>query len=106
MADVWVLQGLSGPGSELDLKAVVLGNRKILTQSEGIKEELENAFQAADRMMGEGNEGEISTEELFEFLSATHNNAYGMGTIVSSEEARELIENSGGLPLDDFLRAL
>ena len=106
MAYVWVLQGLSGPGSELDLKAVVLGNRKILTQSEGIKEALEESFKAADRIMGEGNEGEISTEELFEFLSATHNNAYGMGTIVSSEEARELIENSGGLPLDDFLRAL
>ena len=97
MADVWVLQGLSGPGSELDLKAVVLGNRKILTQSEGIKEELENAFEAADRMMGEGNEGEISTEELFEFLSATHNNAYGMGTTVSSEEARELVKKNGGI---------
>ena len=106
MADVWVLQGLSGPGSELELHAVVLGNRKILTQYEGLKEGLEESFQAADRIMGEGNEGEISTEELFEFLSATHNNAYGMGTIVSSEEARELIENSGGLPLDDFLRAL
>ena len=97
MADVWVLQGLSGPGSELDLKAVVLGNRKILTQSEGIKEELENAFQAADRMMGEGNEGEISTEELFEFLSATHNNVYGIGTTVSSEEARELVKKNGGI---------
>jgi len=106
MADVWVLQGLSGPGGDLELHAVVLGNRKILTQSEGIKEALEESFQAADRIMGEGNEGEISTEELFEFLSATHNNVYGIGTIVSSEEARELIENSGGLPLDDFLRAL
>lgn len=97
MADVWVLQGLSGPGSELDLKAVVLGNRKILTQSEGIKEELENAFEAAERIMGEGNEGEISTEELFEFLSATHNNVYGIGTTVSSEEARELVKKNGGI---------
>jgi Ca2+-binding EF-hand superfamily protein len=97
MADVWVLQGLSDPDGELDLKAVVLGNRKILTQSEGIKEELENAFQAADRMMGEGNEGEISTEELFEFLSATHNNVYGIGTTVSSEEARELVKKNGGI---------
>ena len=97
MADVWVLQGQSGPGSELDLKAVVLGNRKILTQSEGIKEALEESFKAADRIMGEGNEGEISTEELFEFLSATHNNIYGMGTIVSSEEARELVKKNGGI---------
>ena len=97
MADVWGLQGLSDPDGELDLKAVVLGNRKILTQSEGIKEELENAFQAADRMMGEGNEGEISTEELFEFLSATHNNVYGIGTTVSSEEARELVKKNGGI---------
>ena len=97
MADVWVLQGLSDPDGELDLKAVVLGNRKILTQSEGIKEELENAFEAAERIMGEGNEGEISTEELFEFLSATHNNAYGMGTTVSSEEARELVKKNGGI---------
>ena len=97
MADVWVLQGLSDPDGELDLKAVVLGNRKILTQSEGIKEELENAFQAADRMMGKGNEGEISTEELFEFLSATHNNVYGIGTTVSSEEARELVKKNGGI---------
>lgn len=97
MADVWVLQGLSDPDGELELKAVVLGNRKILTQSEGIKEELENAFEAADRMMGEGNEGEISTEELFEFLSATHNNVYGIGTTVSSEEARELVKKNGGI---------
>ena len=97
MADVWVLQGLSGPGSELDLKAVVLGNRKILTQSEGIKESLEESFQAADRIMGEGNEGEISIEELFEFLSATHNNVYGIGTTVSSEEARELVKKNGGI---------
>jgi len=97
MADVWILQGLSGPDSELDLKAVVLGNRKILTQSEGIKEALEESFQAADRIMGEGNEGEISIEELFEFLSATHNNAYGMGTIISSEEARELVKKNGGI---------
>ena len=97
MADVWVLQGQSGPGSELDLKAVVLGNRKILTQSEGLKEALEESFQAADRIMGEGNEGEISTEELFEFLSATHNNVYGIGTTVSSEEAKELVKNNGGI---------
>lgn len=97
MADVWVLQGISGPGGDLELHAVVLGNRKILTQSEGIKEELENAFEAAERIMGEGNEGEISTEELFEFLSATHNNVYGMGTTVSSEEARELVKKNGGI---------
>ena len=97
MADVWVLQGLNDPEGELDLKAVVLGNRKILTQSEGIKESLEESFQAADRIMGEGNEGEISIEELFEFLSATHNNIYGMGTIVSSEEARELVKKNGGI---------
>ena len=64
MADVWVLQGLSGPGGDLELHAVVLGNRKILTQSEGIKEALEDSFKAADRIMGEGNEGEISIEEL------------------------------------------
>jgi Ca2+-binding EF-hand superfamily protein len=97
MADVWVLQGISGPGGDLELHAVVLGNRKILTQSEGIKEELENAFEAAERIMGEGNEGEISTEELFEFLSATHNNVYGIGTTVSSEEARELVKKNGGI---------
>ena len=97
MADVWVLQGLSDPDGELDLKAVVLGNRKILTQSEGIKEELENAFEAADRMMGEGNEGEISTEELFEFLSATYNYIYGKGIVMSSEEARELVKKNGGI---------
>ena len=97
MADVWVLQGISGPGGDLELHAVVLGNRKILTQSEGIKEALEESFQAADRIMGEGNEGEISTEELFEFLSATHNNVYGIGTTVSSEEARELVKKNGGI---------
>ena len=97
MADVWVLQGLSDPEGELDLQAVVLGTRKILTQYEGLKEGLEESFQAADRMMGEGNEGEISTEELFEFLSATHNNVYGIGTVVSSEEARELVKKNGGI---------
>ena len=97
MADVWVLQGLSGPGSELDLQAVVLGSRKILTQSEGIRELLEGSFKAADRMMGEGNGDEISIEELFEFLSATHNNVYGIGTTVSSEEARELVKKNGGI---------
>ena len=97
MADVWVLQGLSDPEGELDLQAVVLGTRKILTQYEGLKEGLEESFQAADRMMGEGNEGEISTEELFEFLSATYNNIYGKGIVMSSEEARELDKKNGGI---------
>ena len=103
MADVWVLQGLSGPGSELDLKAVVLGNRKILTQHEGIKEQLEQDFEFADRLYQDGefdlppDEGKLPTSELFEFLSATHNNVYGIGTTVSSEEARELVKKNGGI---------
>ena len=48
-------------------------------------------------LIKKGNEGEISTEELFEFLSATHNNVYGIGTTVSSEEARELVKKNGGI---------
>ena len=82
MADVWVLQGLSDPDGELELKAVVLGNRKILTQHEGIKEQLEQDFEFADKLYQDGefdlppDEGKLPTSELFEFLSATHNNIY------------------------------
>ena len=97
MADVWVLQGLSDPEGELDLQAVVLGTRKILTQYEGIKEALEQDFKVATRIMGKENEGEISTEELFEFLNATYNNVYGKGIVMSSEEARELVKKNGGI---------
>ena len=94
MADVWVLQGLSGPGGKLELDAVVLGNRKILTQHEGIKELLEQDFEVADSL---SDEGKLPTAALFEFLNATHNSAYGKGRILSSEEARELVKKNGGI---------
>ena len=97
MADVWVLTSIKNFDAELELDAVVLGSRKILSKSEGIKEMLSSDFEAADNIWAEQNDGPMPPEELFGFLNAIHKNPHGIGQTMAAEDARELVKKSGGL---------
>ncbi len=97
MADVWVLTSIKNFDADLELDAVVLGNRKILSKNEGTKEMLESDFKAADNIWAEQNEGPMPSNELFSFLNVIHKNPQGIGQIMPVEDARELVKKSGGL---------
>jgi len=97
MADVWVLTSIKNFDAELELDAVVLGNRKILSKHEGVKEMLESDFKAADSIWAEENDGPMPSSELFGFLNVIHRNPHGIGQIMPVDDARELVKKQGGL---------
>jgi len=97
MADVWVLTSIKNFDAELELDAVVLGNRKILSRNEGTKEMLESDFKAADNIWAEQNDGPMPSSELFSFLNIVHRNYQGIGQTMPVDDARELIKKQGGI---------
>ena len=106
MADVWVMSDGTGEGEEAwksGVQAVVFPNHKIIAQSDMDKRLLQEQIEEAQRFwQQDGNEGEISTEALFDYLGGLHTSPYHGGFVTSIEEAREYVKLCGGLPLDDF----
>ena len=94
MADVWILVNHHEDGDwSKHLAAVVLPNRKILSNNEEIEEILEYHFELLDKFWKEENgDAQMSSDSLYDGLNRLHR----WGSIVSAEKAREAMEISGG----------
>ena len=103
MADVWIMTNArdtsEDPDSwETEVTVVVLRNHKVLANNEEDEELLNDQIKMIQENYWEedGNTGPIPSEELFPYLNQLHSSPSHKGSIVPIEEARRVMELSGG----------
>ena len=85
----------TGYGAIKEVDGVVLPSKKVLGRS---KEHLQIQIDDAQRFWeDDGNAGDVPISQLYRYLVRMNMSIYSPGWIVSTDKARELIKNSGGL---------
>ena len=101
MANVFIIMDKSTMGDEdeqVNVKAVVLASRKILSKHDGTKLIIEEHIKDAQSFWeSDGGEGEVPVDKLFGYLGGMWSSIYSKGSIISDTQARELVKQSGGL---------
>jgi len=101
MANVFIIMNKSTLGTEdekVDVQAVVLGSKKILSSNLGLKSAIESHMKEAQSFWErDGGDGDIPTDKLFGYLGGMWSGIHSKGSIVSQDRARELIKQNGGI---------